>query len=70
MTVTNVTLAYFNDVCSRHDIGIRISQQNDDGSHPVNTDTMYVYNSSQGNLVFNGRPNLGAVNPSDCVGKW
>ncbi|CAF5015148.1 unnamed protein product, partial [Rotaria magnacalcarata] len=26
-----------------------------------------VYNTSSGNLVFNGRPNLGAVNPSDCV---
>jgi len=67
MTVSNVTMAYFNDVCSRHDIAIRIAQQNDDGSHPVNTDHMSVYNSSQGNRVFNGRPNLGVVNPSDCV---
>ncbi|CAF3637436.1 unnamed protein product [Rotaria sp. Silwood1] len=67
MTITNVTMAFYNDICSRRDIAIQVSQNNDDGQHPVVTDHMYVYNTSSSNLVFNGRPNLGAVNPSDCV---
>ncbi|CAF5082494.1 unnamed protein product, partial [Rotaria magnacalcarata] len=58
-----------NDICLRRDIAIQVSQNNDDGQHPVVTDHTSVYNTSSGNLVFNGRPNLGAVNPSDCVGK-
>lgn len=69
MTIRNVTFGYFNDVCSRKDVAIRVSQQNDDGQHPVVTDTIYVYNTSRTNLIFNGRPNLNVVNPSDCVGK-
>lgn len=69
MTVTNVTFAFFNDICSRRDIVFQVSQNNDDGQHPIATDHLFVYNTSMSNLVFNGRPNLGAVNPSDCVGK-
>lgn len=69
MTVTNVTFGYFNDVCSRRDIAIQVSQNNDDGQHPVTTNRLSIYNTSPSNLVFNGRPNLDVVNPSDCVGK-
>jgi hypothetical protein len=69
MTIKNVTFAFFNDLCSRRDIAIRVSQENDDGQHPVTTNTISVYNTSQSNLILNGRPNLAAVNPSDCVGK-
>ena len=69
MRITNVTFGFFNDLCGRRDIAVRVSQHNDDGQHPVNTDTIRVYNSSQGNLICNGRPNIEVVNPSDCVGK-
>jgi len=69
MTITNVTFEFFNDICSRRDIAIEISQDNDDGQHPVMTSEIYVYNSSSTNLAFNGRPNLDVVDPSDCVGK-
>ena len=69
MTITNVTAGFFNTVCSRRDILIAVSQNNDDGQHPVVTSSISVYNSSSSNLIFNGRPNLGVVNPSDCVGK-
>lgn len=69
MNITNVTLAFFNDTCSRHDVAIQVSQDNDDGQHPITTNLMSVYNTSQINLIFNGRPNLDVVNPSDCVGK-
>ena len=69
MIISNVTLGFFNDVCSRRDIAIQVSQRNDDGQHPVVTSQMFFFNTSSSNLIFNGRPNLGAVNPSDCVGK-
>lgn len=69
MTITNVTFGFFNDVCSRRDIAIQVSQNNDDGQHPVTINTASVYNTSTSNLVFNGRPNLDVVDPSDCVGK-
>ena len=69
MRITNVTLAFFNDTCARRDIAIQVAQHNDDGQHPVRTDQMSVYNTSQMNLIFNGRPNLDVVNPTDCVGE-
>ncbi|CAF1015901.1 unnamed protein product [Rotaria sp. Silwood1] len=67
MTITNVTLAFYNDICSRRDIAIQVGQHNDDGQHPIVTKLISVYNTSQMNLIFNGRPNLNVVNPSDCV---
>ncbi|CAF0745209.1 unnamed protein product [Adineta steineri] len=68
MILTNVTFAYFNDMCgSRHDVAISVSQNNDDGQHPVTTSGISVYSSSPSNLVFNGRPNLDVVDPADCV---
>ncbi|CAF3664415.1 unnamed protein product [Rotaria sordida] len=67
MTITNVILAFYNDICLRRDIAIQVGQHNDDGQHPVVTNLISVYNTSQMNLIFNGRPNLDVVNPSDCV---
>lgn len=69
MAITNVTFAFFNNVCSRKDVVIRVSQHNDDGQHPVGTSSLSIYNTSRSNLIYNGRPNLGVVNPSDCVGQ-
>ena len=69
MTLSNLTFGFFYDVCSRRDIAISVSQSNDDGQHPIVSSQASVYNSSSSNIIFNGRPNLGVVNPSDCVGK-
>ena len=69
MRITNLTFGFFNGVCSRNDIAIEVSQNNDDGQHPIIISQSTYYNTSSSNLIFNGRPNLGAVNPSDCVGK-
>ena len=69
MVITNTTIAFFNDSCDRHDVAIQVSQRNDDGQFPITTHSMFVYNTSQGNLIFNGQPNLGVVNPSRCGGK-
>ncbi len=69
MIITNVTLAFYNDICLRRDIAIQVAQHNDDGQHPITTNLISVYNTSEMNLIFNGRPNLDVVDPSDCVGK-
>ena len=68
MTISNTTIAYFNDKCDRHDVGIQVSQRNDDGQFPIMTRTMFVYNTSRANLILNGLPNLNVVNPSQCGG--
>ncbi|CAF1377186.1 unnamed protein product, partial [Adineta steineri] len=67
MKIINVTFTHFNDICSRRDIAIQVAQHDDDGQFPVVTSLMSLYNVSQGNIIFNGRPNLDVVDPSDCV---
>ncbi|CAF0853204.1 unnamed protein product [Didymodactylos carnosus] len=67
MYVSNTTFAYFNTVCGRQDVAISVAQHNDDGQFPMNTTSISVYNSSRANILFNGRPNLDVVDPSDCV---
>lgn len=69
MRITNLTFGFFNNVCSRRDIAIEVSQDNDDGQHPIIISQSTYYNTTVGNLIFNGRPNLDVVDPSDCVGK-
>jgi hypothetical protein len=68
MFITNTTLAFFNDACGRHDTAIQVGQHNDDGQFPVVTSTMYVFNTSRNNVIFNGRPNIQVLNSADCVG--
>jgi len=67
MIISNTTLAYFNDVCNRHDTAIQVGQHNDDGQFPVTTNSMWKYNVSRSNVIFNGRPNIEVVNSADCV---
>lgn len=70
MFITNTTIAYFNDVCDRHDVGIQVAQHNDDGQFPVFTSAISMFNVSRRNIIFNGRPNLDVVNSARCVGEW
>ena len=70
MLVTNVTLAFFNNTCSvRQDFAFQVGQENDDGQFPITTNTLFVYNTSQTNLISNGWPNLGVVVPARCEGE-
>ncbi|CAF4180601.1 unnamed protein product, partial [Rotaria magnacalcarata] len=48
LRITNVTFGFFNDICSRRDIAIQVSQNNDDGQHPVITSQISLYNISSG----------------------
>ena len=69
MLINNTTLAFFNDVCDRHDVAIRVSQSNDDGQFPITTSMISRYNVSESNVIYNGQPNLYKVNVNDCGGK-
>lgn len=70
MIIINSTLAYFNDICVRHDTAIQVSQSNDDGQFPVTTSSIEKFNVSDQNIIFNGLPNLHKVTPRDCVGMY
>lgn len=69
MSISNTVLADFNDVCERRDTAIQVSQSNDDGQFPITTNQITRDNISEANLIFNGKPNLNKVNPSDCGGR-
>ncbi|CAF4610731.1 unnamed protein product, partial [Rotaria magnacalcarata] len=47
MFITNTAIAYFNDVCGRHDTAIQVAQHNDDGQFPVFTSAISMFNVSR-----------------------
>lgn len=63
MFITDTTIAFFNDKCGRQDVALQVSQSNDDGQFPVITNSIFRFNVSDSNIVFNGLPNL---NPQSC----
>jgi hypothetical protein len=69
MVITNTTLAFFNTICDRHDTAIQVAQNNDDGQFPITTSSIFRYNISEANVIFNGEPNSWLVNPNNCGGK-
>lgn len=69
MSISNTVFAYFNNVCNRSDVAIQVSQSYDDGQFPIKTSRIYTHMVSSSNIMFNGKPNLDKVNPSDCGGK-
>ena len=70
MTANNVTFANFGvhcaDVGSR-DFVITTNPANEDGQHPVSFSDIHLFNVDSESKVFIHRPNLGKINPSDCV---
>ncbi|UJR08495.1 hypothetical protein I4U23_012761 [Adineta vaga] len=66
MLIANVTLAFFNNTCGRHDIAIQASQSNDDIQFPITTKSIFKYNLSESNLIFNGEPNSEQIRAQDC----
>lgn len=69
MIITGSVLAFFNDTCGRHDTAIQVSQTNDDGQFPITISATKMYNISENNTIFNGKPNVERVNPNACGGK-
>lgn len=70
MIVRNVTLAYFNDICNRHDVAFQTSQINNDIQFPIRTELISSYNVSDFNVMYNGFPDRDAVSKRFCRGKF
>lgn len=67
-TIDNVTFANFSQVCgSNYDTIIISSLNNDDGQHPVNVQNIKLFNVLESSKVYLFRPDIGKVNPSDCL---
>jgi hypothetical protein len=67
MTVQNLTFVHFNPACDSVDAVIATNPKNDDGQHPVIFKNIRLYNVSDASKVFIHRPQIGKINPSDCV---
>ena len=68
MLVNNITFARFgNNTCDQTDAVFVNSLKNDDGQHPVKISGVSLYHVQNSSKVYLHRPNLGKINPSDCV---
>ena len=68
-TLDNNTFAHFNASCSSEvDAAIATSMHNDDGQLPVLIKNTKLYDVAKDSQLFIHRPNIGVINPSDCVG--
>uniref|UniRef100_A0A3Q3K5H6 Polycystic kidney and hepatic disease 1 (autosomal recessive)-like 1 n=1 Tax=Monopterus albus TaxID=43700 RepID=A0A3Q3K5H6_MONAL len=68
MTVKDTTFISFRNVCSSETNVMFISNpQSEDLQHPVQVSGIRVFDSTENAQVFVHRPDLGKVNPSDCV---
>ena len=67
MIIENVTFSSFKNSCSTRDYAIATSLHNDDGQHPVQISKIKLNNVDADSKVFIHRPNIGKINPSDCV---
>lgn len=67
MIVNNVTFANFNTSCGNINTAVASNLKNDDGQHPMSVENIKLYHVSEGSKTFIHRPNIGKINPSDCV---
>lgn len=68
MIIKNVTFAHFeSNSCNQPDTVFINSVKNDDGQHPIQISESHLFNVDNSSKVFLHRPNLGKINPSDCV---
>uniref|UniRef100_A0A672GVH9 Polycystic kidney and hepatic disease 1 (autosomal recessive)-like 1 n=1 Tax=Salarias fasciatus TaxID=181472 RepID=A0A672GVH9_SALFA len=68
MTVTDTTFVNFKDVCSGETNVMFITNSlNEDLQHPVHVSGIKMVDSTEKGKVFIHRPDLGKVNPADCV---
>ncbi|CAF1672894.1 unnamed protein product, partial [Adineta ricciae] len=65
-SITNTILGFFNDICGRHDTAIQVPQSNTDAKFPIETSSIFRYNLSDFNVIFNGKPDVSEHNPLVC----
>ena len=67
-TITGNTFAHFKSSCGLAvDAVITSSKGNDDGQMPVLIEKTYLYDVASESKIYLHRPNIGKINPSDCV---
>ncbi|KAK9957826.1 hypothetical protein ABG768_012036 [Culter alburnus] len=68
MTVSDTTFVGFKSVCSTEtNYMFMTNPGNEDLQHPISVERIVKINSTEDALAFIHRPDLGKVNPSDCV---
>ncbi|KAM3858592.1 fibrocystin-L-like [Diretmus argenteus] len=68
MRVSDTTFVGFRNVCSSQSSAMFITNPaNEDLQHPVQVQGLMSIDSAEESKVFIHRPNLGKVNPADCV---
>nr|XP_014351910.1 PREDICTED: fibrocystin-L [Latimeria chalumnae] len=68
MTVQDSTFVGFKSVCSGEmNVMFMTNPLNEDLQHPVHVKKINIVNSTEQAKIFIHRPDLGKVNPSDCV---
>ncbi|XP_066939677.1 fibrocystin-L-like [Macrobrachium rosenbergii] len=65
--VENVKFVNYNSRSCGKDIAFLTNKDADDAIHPIFVSGITFVNSSTDNYIFLHKPNLGVVNPSDCV---
>ncbi|KAK2887447.1 hypothetical protein Q8A67_015675 [Cirrhinus molitorella] len=68
MTVSDTTFVGFKNVCStERNYMFMTNPGNEDLQHPISVQRISKIDSTEDSLAFIHRPDLGKVNPSDCV---
>ncbi|XP_052063691.1 fibrocystin-L-like [Mytilus californianus] len=67
LTIENVEFRNFTTACSSRDNAITTNPSNNDGAHPVETSNIKFQNVERKHKIYFHRPNLGLINPADCV---
>ncbi|XP_038070546.1 fibrocystin-L-like isoform X1 [Patiria miniata] len=65
--VQNVHFRGFGEHCGRTDAMIMTNPKSEDASHPMELSGITMTDVAEAQKVFINRPNVGSVNPSDCV---
>ena len=67
-TMTNVTFSNFGVGCGgTRNYAISDNPRNVDGQHPVNVQNIFLNNVDKESKIWINRPDIGSINPSDCV---
>ncbi|CAF0939901.1 unnamed protein product, partial [Brachionus calyciflorus] len=68
MIVDNNTFAHFGTQCNgEKDFVFSTNKKNDDGHHPIVIQNSKLFDVDLNSKIWIHRPNIGKINPSDCV---
>ncbi|XP_013401885.1 LOW QUALITY PROTEIN: fibrocystin-L-like [Lingula anatina] len=67
MRVRNVTFAHFGTKCGKRSFAITDIPDNEDFQFPIEVSNAFLYQVDEDSVAFYHRPELGAINPTDCV---